>query len=144
MTFKNFSLENHPRCNFDYVDILNGRMVSSPSIGKKCGASVPQPFTSQTNGIRIIFKTDYSVAANGFRIQYKFVTDGLYWHHEYCTQKHFWFCTFSKEFSFTWNPNTTTLWDKVHTYMYKYIHVIFYFKIIFCSKIIHDRDISYI
>ncbi|XP_052697133.1 cubilin-like isoform X2 [Crassostrea angulata] len=76
VTFKNFSLENHPRCNFDYVDILNGRMVSSPSIGKKCGATVPQPFTSQSNGIRIIFKTDFSVAANGFRIQYQFVTDG--------------------------------------------------------------------
>jgi cubilin len=76
VTFKNFSLENHPSCSFDYLDILNGRYVSSPSIGKKCGPVVPQPFTSQSNGIRIIFKTDYSVSANGFRIQYRFVTDG--------------------------------------------------------------------
>ncbi|XP_061178089.1 cubilin-like [Saccostrea echinata] len=76
VTFKNFSLENHPRCIFDYVDILNGRYVSSPSIGKKCGTTVPEQFTSQSNGIRIIFKTDYSVSANGFKIQYNFVTDG--------------------------------------------------------------------
>ena len=83
MTFRNFSLENHPECNFDYVDILNGRDVNSPSIGKLCGTTVPQPFTSQSNGIRIIFKTDYSVSANGFKIQYNFVTDGLYMFNQY-------------------------------------------------------------
>ena len=68
--FRNFSLENHPDCRFDFVEILNGGLPTSPSLGHFCGNSTPADFVSQSNAIRLIFNSDESVANNGFLLEY--------------------------------------------------------------------------
>ncbi|XP_071156308.1 cubilin-like isoform X2 [Mytilus edulis] len=68
--FGNFSLESHPECRFDYVQILNGRLPSSPSVGQFCGNHTITDFVSQSNALRVIFNSDYSIGGNGFMMSY--------------------------------------------------------------------------
>ncbi|XP_021357124.1 cubilin-like [Mizuhopecten yessoensis] len=74
--FTNFSLEQHPNCVFDYVELFNGPFVDSPSVGKFCGTTAPPTFTSQYSAIRLIFKADVSISSQGFRLTYSFQSGG--------------------------------------------------------------------
>lgn len=72
------NIELHDSCQYDYLEMFNGGLVSSPSVGRFCGNSVPAAFTSQSNEVRIEFHSDLSndAAYNGFRLQYVFITSG--------------------------------------------------------------------
>ncbi|XP_069122184.1 cubilin-like [Argopecten irradians] len=74
--FTNFNLERHTRCQFDYVEVLNGPYSNSPSVGKYCGTTAPSTFTSQYNAIRVYFKSDSSINYQGFRLTYSFQSGG--------------------------------------------------------------------
>ena len=70
------SLRDNDPCNDTYVDILNGYMASSPSIGRYCRLRV-RLLTSQTNHLRIVYHTNSTVARNNrFRIMYHVRTSG--------------------------------------------------------------------
>ena len=69
-------VEEHSKCETDYLKIMNGGSALSPSIGKYCGSDTPKDFTSQSNQLRLEFHTDYSLSAKGFRLQYSFVSGG--------------------------------------------------------------------
>ncbi|KAH3692443.1 hypothetical protein DPMN_194284 [Dreissena polymorpha] len=71
-----FAMETHPQCLFDYLELFNGPYASSPSIGKFCGTVPPRGFKSQSNSVRIVFFTDFSMSARGFRLTYSFSTQG--------------------------------------------------------------------
>ncbi|KAJ8306835.1 hypothetical protein KUTeg_014919 [Tegillarca granosa] len=62
-------------CGYDFVDILNGGYPSSPSIGKKCGSQLPSAFLSQSNQLRVIFSSDYTIHEQGFRLIYTFESE---------------------------------------------------------------------
>lgn len=47
-------------------------------IGRYCGRSRPSAITSLGNQVFIRFRSDYSVASSGFRIQYETVCGGTY------------------------------------------------------------------
>lgn len=74
--FSDFAMETHPNCGYDYLEIFNGPYASSPSIGRFCGNTPPTGFHSQSNSIRIVFFTDLSQSAHGFRMTYAFSTTG--------------------------------------------------------------------
>ena len=76
LRFTDFSLENHTNCVFDYVEILNGGLPDSPSVGRFCGLNPASSFVSQSNAVRIIFRTDISAASRGFRAVYSFDSEG--------------------------------------------------------------------
>ncbi|KAK3105916.1 hypothetical protein FSP39_008473 [Pinctada imbricata] len=78
--FTDFNVEHHPSCRWDSVDILNGPLPTSPSVGPFCGETLPgtlnKTFISQSNAVRVLFKTDSSVHRNGFRFRYSFSSGG--------------------------------------------------------------------
>ena len=69
-------MEEHPECNYDYVQLFNGEMASSPSIGRYCGTASRDPFTSQNNAVRIEWHTDDSNNFRGFKIRYEVISQG--------------------------------------------------------------------
>ncbi|KAL8607578.1 hypothetical protein ACOMHN_003497 [Nucella lapillus] len=75
LQFTDFSLENHVNCRWDYLELFNGGMPDSPSVGRFCGQNVTS-FLSQSNTIRVVFKTDFSAAARGFQATYSYDSEG--------------------------------------------------------------------
>lgn len=76
VTFTDFEFENHTSCGYDYLQIQNGGLPSSPVIGKFCGNNLPSTFTSQSNQIRVLMVTDGSESARGFRLTYTTQSEG--------------------------------------------------------------------
>uniref|UniRef100_A0A2H8TEF1 Cubilin n=1 Tax=Melanaphis sacchari TaxID=742174 RepID=A0A2H8TEF1_9HEMI len=71
ITWLTFSLENQLSCNNDYVEIYdNSNSGNSSKIARYCGTKVPPVLTSLGNRLTIIFKTDHSVAQDGFMLNY--------------------------------------------------------------------------
>jgi len=68
MTFAAFSLENAWRCGWDYLTIVDGN--GRELLGKSCGSVKPATITSQTNKVKVIFHSDYSVTSTGFKIDW--------------------------------------------------------------------------
>jgi len=68
MTFAAFSLENAWRCGWDYLTIVDGN--GRELLGKSCGSVKPATVTSQTNKVKVVFHSDYSVTSTGFKIDW--------------------------------------------------------------------------
>lgn len=77
MEFTHFNVEAHDSCEYDYVEIFNGGLFSSPSIGKFCDSNKPFNFTSQSNNLRLEFHTDSTGALQGFRLTYRVISQGM-------------------------------------------------------------------
>ena len=72
------SVRDTDPCNESYVEVLNGYMASSPSVGRYC-QSAPRFFTSQSNHLRLIYHSDAAVArSNRIHIMYRVLTRGTY------------------------------------------------------------------
>ncbi|XP_050535178.1 cubilin [Daktulosphaira vitifoliae] len=71
ITWLSFSLENHRTCNNDYVEVYDNSIVGNSSrIARFCGSKLPPVLTSISNRVTIVFKTDQSVAHDGFMLSY--------------------------------------------------------------------------
>ncbi|KAF4095682.1 cubilin isoform X1 [Onychostoma macrolepis] len=66
--FTSFDVENHPSCNFDYLEVRNGSAATSPLLGKYCGSTLPSPVFPGSNQLFLYFKSDFTTARNGFEI----------------------------------------------------------------------------
>ncbi|XP_064190205.1 cubilin [Anguilla rostrata] len=66
--FHSFSVENHPSCNYDFLEVRNGSTSSAPLLGKFCGSTLPDPIFPRANELFLRFKTDYSGVRDGFEI----------------------------------------------------------------------------
>ncbi|CAG5136894.1 unnamed protein product, partial [Candidula unifasciata] len=71
-TFPVFSLEYHPECNFDFLQIHDGSSPSAHMIGKYCGTNPPNggSLNSTHNQLYFWFKSDASIAHNGFEVHW--------------------------------------------------------------------------
>uniref|UniRef100_A0A4W4F6Q8 Cubilin n=1 Tax=Electrophorus electricus TaxID=8005 RepID=A0A4W4F6Q8_ELEEL len=69
--FNTFHLEASSTCNFDYVAVYDGSNTLAPLLGQFCGAVLPPMLRSSTNQMFIVFKTDASVDAAGWRATYR-------------------------------------------------------------------------
>ena len=58
-------------CNYDVIEIKDGRDSSSDLIGEFCGKTKPDEITSTTNQLYIRFKSDHSVNEVGFNATWK-------------------------------------------------------------------------
>ena len=56
---------------YDFVEIRDGGTAESPLVGRYCGTDLPPEFVSSGSRLYVRFKTDYSVAHDGFRISYE-------------------------------------------------------------------------
>lgn len=73
LTVQSFDLENQYWCNnrYDFLEIRNGDSLDSPLIGRFCSNDIPKTFRSLTNKILIFFKSDSSIRAGGFAIDWQ-------------------------------------------------------------------------
>ncbi|XP_072307339.1 cubilin [Eucyclogobius newberryi] len=64
------SLENHPDCNFDYLEVRDGLLPEDPVLGRYCSTSSPAPVVTTGPNAWIHFHSDSSVSDRGFHITY--------------------------------------------------------------------------
>ncbi len=71
--FVDFDIEAHSSCNWDYVELLDGGSVSSSSLGKFCGSSLPRirRYVSAGNQLVVKMRSDSSQTGRGFTASWK-------------------------------------------------------------------------
>ena len=69
------AIESHPNCEYDYVEVLNGPLLTSPSIARFCGSNATS-VRSASNALRVSWHSDGSGSDTGFRINYRFDLQG--------------------------------------------------------------------
>jgi len=74
--FDEFDLESQPECEYDHVDIYDGRDVSADRIGRFCGSQRPHEMVTSGNEIFIKFESDKSVEKLGFRASHTTICGG--------------------------------------------------------------------
>jgi hypothetical protein len=91
IAFIDFDIEDHTKCSFDYIeisDIINGYVQNTQRF---CGTIIPPFLLSNSNQIKLIFRSDVMASSRGFHLRY---TTGeiefkilLYYLHFYITLK---------------------------------------------------------
>ena len=66
-----FDVEPHGSCNYDWVEVFDGKDSSSKSLGKFCSNTKPPSLQSSSNMVMIQMVTDYSVTKRGFVLDYE-------------------------------------------------------------------------
>ncbi|KAM9333329.1 LOW QUALITY PROTEIN: cubilin [Pholidichthys leucotaenia] len=68
--FGTLSLEHHPDCSFDFLEIRDGLLPEDPVLGKYCTTASPPPLQTTGPAAWVHFHSDYSVSDRGFLITY--------------------------------------------------------------------------
>ncbi|XP_032366699.1 cubilin [Etheostoma spectabile] len=68
--FGTLSLEQHPDCNFDFLEIRDGLLPEDPLLGKYCNTASPPPLQTTGPAAWIHFHSDFIVSDRGFHITY--------------------------------------------------------------------------
>ncbi|XP_063063043.1 cubilin [Engraulis encrasicolus] len=68
--FGTLSMETHPDCNYDYLEVRDGLLPEDPVLGKYCTTGSPPPLRTTGPAAWIHFHSDYSVSDRGFHITY--------------------------------------------------------------------------
>ena len=67
LTWLTFAIEESHDCNFDSVEIYDGSARNNfTSMGRFCGNDLPPAMTSSSNELTVVFKSDSSIAREGF------------------------------------------------------------------------------
>jgi len=72
VTFHELDIESSIRCSYDYVALYNGRDTKAPLVGRYCGSRGPQPLTSSSSVVFIVFESDVDENAGRFTLSWKF------------------------------------------------------------------------
>ncbi|HPD96391.1 MAG TPA: C25 family cysteine peptidase [Tenuifilaceae bacterium] len=67
--FETFNVESYTNCSYDYFEIFDGPNTQSTLIGKYCGSTLPDEYTStSTNGeLTFLFHSDGDVVQQGWK-----------------------------------------------------------------------------
>ncbi|XP_046880031.1 cubilin [Hypomesus transpacificus] len=68
--FGTLSLENHPDCEYDYLEIRDGLLPEDPLLGKYCSSSSPAPVRTTGPAAWVHFHSDFITNDRGFHITY--------------------------------------------------------------------------
>ncbi|XP_030055456.1 cubilin isoform X1 [Microcaecilia unicolor] len=103
--FNAFNLEAHLNC-YDFLEVRNGSDANSPSLGKYCGAALPNPIFPKNRALYLRFKSDSSISHRGYEITWTSFHTGcggvLYGDHGSFT---------SPEYPGTYSNNTDCEWN---------------------------------
>ncbi|KAG6937490.1 CUB and zona pellucida like domains 1, partial [Chelydra serpentina] len=69
LIFKHLELEVSYNCVYDFVEVYDGPLNTSPLLGRICAGS-NYTFTSSSNTMSILFSSDYSYTRSGFSAYY--------------------------------------------------------------------------
>ena len=72
LEFTAFDVENHGRCGYDYLKIVDGD--GTILMNKTCGNALPPVFMSNTNHVDLVSETDYSVTKSGWSVKWSAVS----------------------------------------------------------------------
>eukprot|EP00795_Rhopilema_esculentum_P014104 gene14104-5092_t len=72
MYFREFNIEVHSRCQYDYLEIRDGSSDSATLVGNRtwCGNVLPPSIVSSSNNLYMKFKSDPSITTAGFAVSY--------------------------------------------------------------------------
>ena len=78
--FRDFNIEAHSRCAYDYLELRDGITASSPLVGNRtwCGSVLPPSVVTSSNTLFMKFKSDTTVSTAGFAVSYTSSLRGLY------------------------------------------------------------------
>ena len=76
LTFNTFQLESCLDCQCDFVEILDVIGNINTSLGKFCGSSLPGPFFSSKQALKVVFSSDHGNGFSGFTATYSSVLPG--------------------------------------------------------------------
>lgn len=78
LNFSRFAVEQHPACNFDYLQIHDGSTAAHHRIGKYCGNHPPNGGTVNTTqrSAYLWFHSDQSFSHDGFAVTWRAVQPG--------------------------------------------------------------------
>lgn len=71
LSFRNFSLEPHDMCEFDYVELHDGEDMRARVLGRFCGSSFPPNITSSGPHLTLVFVADEGLTDSGFNATYQ-------------------------------------------------------------------------
>ncbi|XP_034938584.1 cubilin [Chelonus insularis] len=71
--FSEVNTEKASSCSFDKIEIYGGEDVYAPKLAEFCHSAEPINYTSSTNKMFVVFKSDISYANRGFAARYKAV-----------------------------------------------------------------------
>jgi len=74
VTFNEMNLEVHLDCVYDSVSLYDGSSNNATLLGRFCTSA--SPITSTGSSLFVVFKTDGSVTAVGFSLNWTFVSQG--------------------------------------------------------------------
>ncbi|XP_068081387.1 cubilin [Anabrus simplex] len=72
-----FKLEDSSGCVNDFVEVLDYREGNYVSLGKFCGANTPPFFNSTSTQIKVLFRSNGDITADGFKIQWNVHCGGI-------------------------------------------------------------------
>ncbi|XP_053927094.1 deleted in malignant brain tumors 1 protein isoform X3 [Cuculus canorus] len=75
LTFRDIAMQSG-RCQFDYVEVYDGPLHSSPLLGRLCSGSFPT-YTSSSNMMTIRFRSDSRYTFRGFQAHYSSIPADL-------------------------------------------------------------------
>uniref|UniRef100_A0A8C5K7S6 Metalloendopeptidase n=1 Tax=Jaculus jaculus TaxID=51337 RepID=A0A8C5K7S6_JACJA len=70
LQFEAFELEGNDVCKYDFVEVRSGLSPDARLHGKFCGSETPEVITSQSNNMRVEFKSDNTVSKRGFKAHF--------------------------------------------------------------------------
>lgn len=70
LKFNHFDVEASSSCRFDYVAVYDGPNTLAPLLGTFCGSELPPHLKSTTNHLYLLFSTDSTGDAEGWRASY--------------------------------------------------------------------------
>ena len=73
--FTAFATESSSECKYDQLNITDGD--GTTLMGKTCGTSLPSNITSVSSTVNLVFKTDGSKVAKGWRVSWRAVRAGV-------------------------------------------------------------------
>lgn len=76
LSFNTFHLESCLDCQCDFVEILDVIGNKHISLGKFCGSSLPGPFFSSKQVLKVVFSSDHGNSFSGFTATYSSVLPG--------------------------------------------------------------------
>ena len=76
LTFNTFQLESCLDCQCDFVEIFDVIGNRRTSLGKFCGSSLPGPFFSSKQALKVVFSSDHGNGFSGFTATYSSVLPG--------------------------------------------------------------------
>ncbi|XP_041486764.1 cubilin isoform X1 [Microtus oregoni] len=71
LRFSDFEVAPSPLCANDYLAVFDGPSIGNRSFGKFCGSTIPRDLKSSSNSLTLLFKTDSSQTAKGWKISFR-------------------------------------------------------------------------